>query len=180
MMMNPQGMPGPLPAAPMPGMGPAAGGDYPAGADIMAQENAGKENIDNPVIAGFQSIVMLIGELAKKNDPRAQPAAEALKNLLSILGQGAGGEPLPMSPPSPEPAMTPMPEAGPGPMAPPAPGPMPGAMAPTPGPMPAPAPAPAAPMFNEAAPPAPGPKVRPMMKRPGPPINAGKQPTVLT
>jgi hypothetical protein len=172
--MTPPG-PGPMPMAPTP---PTQA--YPGGAEVMADQNAqmGTEQVDNPVIAGFQSIMQLIGTLQQKGDPRAQPAAEALKNLLSILGQGAGGEPLPMSPPNPAPGAQ---------------GPMPGAPAPGAGPVPMPGPGPAGPgapmpgpeapmpemAFNPFEAPAEAPKapVKPMMRRQGP---AGKQPTVLT
>lgn len=169
------GAPSPMGPPPMP---PQDGG-YPSGTDAMAQQPGG-EQIENPVIAGFRSIIMLISELEKNQDPRAAAAKEHLAGLLQTL-QGA-----PMAPPTaaPEPAMGPEvgagapmgPEAAPPPvMAPP--------MEPAPAPMPemetvpgeqASPPSGVSPMGPQAG--AKG-KARPMHKQPNP---QGKQPVVLT
>jgi len=55
------------------------------------------EQVENPVLAGFRSVIMLIGALQEKGDPRAEPAKQAMQQLLSAL---SGGD-LPMQPPLP-------------------------------------------------------------------------------
>jgi len=182
--MNP-GMVAPPPSAPpappMPGTEPGPGA-YPSGYDIMQEQPQPTEGeVENPVLAGFRSIIMLIGALQSKGDPRAEPAKQALQGLFQSL---SGGD-LPMQPPMAAPPAGAPPMGGPGPMpgAPPA-GPM--GAPPTPGPMgPPPAPPPPAAgggpeimsEFDSAAPP-PAPKSRPMPV--GKPIKPqGKQPVVL-
>ena len=169
----------PAPTAP-PAPGPVGAGAYPAGAEVMAQQEAeqaaAQGQVDNPVIAGFQAIMMLVGQLKQAGDPRADAAVEALRNLLTAL---SGGEGLPgMESPIPEQPGAPGPAPG---MVPPAPG---GAMAPgqtpaMPGAPAAPGPGPVEPVGNpfEAPPAAPAAPVRPM----GPMVqNKGKkQPVVL-
>jgi len=174
--MNPGMVSPPNQAGPQPDMGPGMG--YPGGVEIMqAQQGQPQQGeVENPVLAGFRSIIMLIGALQDKGDPRAEPAKQALQGLLGAL---SGGD-LPMSPPLPaQPAGAP-PGAPQGPM----PG---GAPAPTPPPAPqgpAPAPAPAAPAgpelvseFDGGQPPAPPSRPMPMGRQQKP---MGKQPVVLT
>lgn len=135
----------------------------------MSAEQGAQGDVENPVLAGFRSIIMLIGELAKKGDPRAEPAKQALQGLLSSL---SGGD-LPMEPPmGAQPGQAGAPQPGMG--APPMPGaepPMPGAEPPMPE------------MIGnpfEAPEPTQGPKARPM-GAPKAPMKAGvKQPTILT
>jgi len=163
------------------------GEGYPTGNDIASEKQAMTEPVENPVIAGFRAIIMLITKLEQNQDPRAQMAKEHLAGLLQTL-QGAPQEspmPAPEAGPPPVPGgaaegmpMDAMPVGGgappmdgPAPMGPPPAGapPMPG------GPVPEPAPAPAgvSPMGMNAG--AKG-KSTPMTKKP----NQGKQPVILT
>lgn len=193
------------PTMPMQGQPPPAPGasQYPSGADVaqqMGEQGQPDLQVDNPVIAGFRSIMMFIQELVKRGDPRGQAAAQSLAGVLQAL-QGA-----PMEPPMPAPPPAGGPEAiaagemgpeqmmpgGPAPEMPPEP-PMgaPGAGGPMPpaGGAPAAGPAPSAPQAPAAANPAPaGPKAMPMMQggntnaRPmhSQPMPQGKRPVVLT
>ena len=175
------GGPGMAPQPPMPG-GTPPGGGYPSGTDIMAAE-APQGNVENPVLAGFRTIIQLIGALKEKGDPRGDAALNAFKAFMDTL---SGGD-LPMQPPLPEqpgigapqpggmaPPMGPPPMGGPG-MGPPPMGPPPD--------VPAMGGAPPEPEMIgnpfEAPAPTQGPKARPMAPRA--PMKAGvKQPTILT
>lgn len=180
------GMQGP-PTPPMPGGAqaqgamPGAGSDtgYPSGAEVMAAREGQDGMVENPVIAGFRSIIMLIGALEERGDPRAEPAKQALQSLLGTLGSGN----LPMSPPTP---------AGPGAQAP-GPGgqgpggPMPGAQAPGGSPMPptpgsqVPQPAPGVEVMSQFEQGAPSPMQKPRQIPMGKQQKqSGRQPVVLT
>lgn len=181
--MNQQTPPGTMPPPPAAGApGAAPGGDtgYPTGAEIMAgregQAQQPQGPVENPVIAGFRSIISLIGELKQRGDPRAEQAAQHMQGLLTSL---SGGD-LPMQPPIPEGGAAAAGAPGaPGALAPgmPAPGGAPGM-----GGAPAGPPAPAGPevmsSFDQGAPaPAPKPTQRPMMPQQQ---QKGKQPVVLS
>lgn len=164
---------------------------YPGGAEVMAEQQqaqAGADGqIENPVIAGFRTIMMLIQTLQQKGDPRAEPAAQHFAGLLDTL-QGAPQEP-PMAPPQPGAP----PAGGPAPGSP-APGGQPPAPTPPPSgnpPVPPPPQGPSAQPAAVAPPPPPGGagaipmgpaagaqgKVKPMQQQPNP---QGKRPVVLT
>lgn len=183
MMPNQPGMGGPAPApmgAPAPGGAPMSGG-YPSGDEVMQdrQTSMPDANVDNPVIAGFRTIVQLIGVMKQKGDPRADKAIGHLQGLIQTL---SGGD-LPMDNPMPPPPMSPPPQpAGPDNPAPMPGAPMPGAPAPMPG---APAPMGAEPpmpemAFDPFAPKGPtaAPKQMPMGGKPQ--AMPGKQPKILT
>lgn len=106
-MNAPRPMPAPSAGPPM-GAPPAPMGappdtGYPAGADVMQEQGAAgmDPQVDNPVIAGFRSIMMLVQKLTENGDPRANPAKEHLIGLLQTL-QGAPAE-SPMPPAAPPP-----------------------------------------------------------------------------
>lgn len=90
-MQNPQ--PPPMPPA-------GATGGYPSGAQVVGSEAGADGMVDNPVIAGFQSIMMFVKELMNRGDPRGQQAAQHVAGLLQVL-QGAPMD-SPMPPPAPE------------------------------------------------------------------------------
>lgn len=185
-------MPMPGQATAMPG-GTPPGGGYPSGADVMDAQQGADGQIENPVIAGFRAIMMLVGDLQNRGDPRAQAAIPALRALLDALkGAQEPPTPPPETPPGAGPPGAPPLEGQPGPVGapPPAAGQPPMGAA-----IPAPAPGPAAPPLPPpAAPAGPGPQGMafnpfsvppgqqgkrpvPMQKQPAP---QGKRPVVLT
>lgn len=76
-------------------MAPPNGGGYPAGSDVVAQRQGADGMVDNPVIAGLRSIMMLVKTLVDRGDPRGAQAAQHVAGLLQTL-QGAPMEsPIP-------------------------------------------------------------------------------------